>query len=118
MFFLATGQYPFFGKDRATLCRSITSCYYEETLIEDLSLRNLIVRCLDFQPEYRPLAGELLSMPYFTENNSNLPILYKNESCHKLIKPQLSKRRSSGVDNISLSSKLKFHRNSSDIRLL
>lgn len=64
-FYLATGFYPFFSRDAATQIRQINTGIYPIFLIESGHLREVIMDCLNVNPEERFSVDELLALTYF-----------------------------------------------------
>lgn len=72
IYFIATRQYPFLGKDEQSLKQCIMSGVYNPDLIEDIELREVIQKCLDIDPATRINCVELLQLPYFLEEQQNV----------------------------------------------
>lgn len=68
MYWLATGKYPFNGLNQRAIQDLIMKGVYNEDLIPDYKLREVISRCLEPDPCYRADINELLGMSYFKQN--------------------------------------------------
>lgn len=115
-FLIATGEYPFYGKDRNTLAQSIRGGFYNDREVKDHYLKNLIRHCLDKNPQNRPKISELLGFQYF-QNSLKVPEFSKQDqflSTCRLVRPKIEKRRSSFGDQFVRIPKIKIHRNSND----
>ena len=67
-YYMATHRYPFNPKmDLESLKLLITEGIYDESLIQNNLLRNLISQCLKLNPKERPTVTELMSFPYFQD---------------------------------------------------
>ncbi|EAY17251.1 CAMK family protein kinase [Trichomonas vaginalis G3] len=65
LYYFATEKYPFFCQDVDGLIHRIKSGQFNELLVRDEQLRDIIKRCLDPNPRNRPTCAQLLDMPFF-----------------------------------------------------
>lgn len=97
LYLLATRKYPFFSLDIEELKKKIASGKFDETEVEDLLLRDVIIRCLDINPKYRITCSEILEMPYFKPRQlPEIPLSAINRinSNMFIVKPRISERKS------------------------
>lgn len=64
-FFLASRIYPFYVCDFNTYLEQIKNRVIPINAIQNELFRDVIVRCLDYDPNNRPSVDEILMMPYF-----------------------------------------------------
>lgn len=65
IYFMATKRYPFSAD---CIEEKIIQCRYDESLVSDPLLRQVIQSCLNVDPELRFSEDQLLSLPYFQSN--------------------------------------------------
>lgn len=98
LYFLATEKFPFFSKDVDGLIQRIKSGNYNDLLIRDDKLRDVIARCLEVDPRLRFTCAQLLDMPYFHEEEEDTRENIKlnrldvfNRSSNLIVKPKVNK---------------------------
>ena len=62
LFILCTGTYPWNISSREKMLKSITNGIFDESLIKDPTLKEIIVKCLQVDPKKRPTAHEITDM--------------------------------------------------------
>lgn len=62
---MATKGYPYFANNLNAFIKLLNAGIYPVYTVENEHLRDIIVKCLDFNPNVRPTVDQLLSMPYF-----------------------------------------------------
>lgn len=72
VYFMATKNLPFNSKDMKFLKEQIKSAEYNNSIIMDNNLKDVISRCLKFEPEARYSVNNLLKMKYFTSYEGKL----------------------------------------------
>lgn len=100
LYFMATRKYPFFSLDVNELKQKICAGKYDDTLIQNQNLRDVIAACLEVNPQLRANVQKLLSMPYFIEEEENLPLSGMNNytrSHNLIVKPKLHERKGSAL---------------------
>lgn len=64
-FFMATHSYPFFSKDVHSYIRLVKHSNYAIQCVQSNAIKQMVVRCLETNPNNRPTIEELLDMPIF-----------------------------------------------------
>lgn len=70
--------YPYMGKDRTTMLNAINENQLAKYKIHDRNLRNMVVKCLNLNPNNRPSIDELLQMEYFDTLSAGIKLQKNN----------------------------------------
>ncbi|EAY01332.1 hypothetical protein TVAG_407610 [Trichomonas vaginalis G3] len=70
MYFIATGKYPFNGLDQKSIRDNILKGLYNEDLIKDPLLRDVIAQCLEPDVYYRADINQILMHRYFCSDQT------------------------------------------------
>lgn len=95
-FYMATKSYPFYSANKQEFIKIVNTGLFPFYKIAYTPLRQLILRCLDLNPETRASIDELLGMTYFDPIRVNsfqdVKEILKTQSLNKIIhKPFLNK---------------------------
>ena len=66
-YYFATMQYPFEGNNLKDLTFAIKNLEFNAELIEENDYRNLVVKCLNKDPNQRPTIDQLINLPLFNQ---------------------------------------------------
>lgn len=100
LYYIATHKYPFKSKSIQSLKILVSSGYYNQEIIPNKDLRDLIARCLVVEPERRATVDELLNMPFFKPTScSTLPPLPQS---NRLQHSNSTIKRQRGVTRLSI----------------
>ncbi|EAX89756.1 CAMK family protein kinase [Trichomonas vaginalis G3] len=101
LYYIATGVLPFNGLNKLALKDSVTKGIYNEDLVRDSLLKDLIARCLEGDLNFRCTIDDLVEHPYFSKTFSDRGDRLLLKKGDVIVKPKavaslkISKHRSS-----------------------
>ncbi|EAY05873.1 CAMK family protein kinase [Trichomonas vaginalis G3] len=105
LFYLATRTYPFLASDSKLLLKVINDGGVPLKAVSNPLLRNVIARCLEYDPNTRADVNELLEMPYFNSGCNETKVNHVGSSIspfHPIIKPKIAYDSKLGLSHLSL----------------
>lgn len=75
LFIMSTGNYLWDISSRDAMLKSITTAKYDESKINNITIRNIISKCLQIEPNKRPSANELYSMLNYNPHSNKKKLM-------------------------------------------
>ena len=94
IYFMATKCLPFYAQNTNHLISLIMNNMYDDKLIKDPLLRQVISKCLVTSPFQRATVDELLEMPYFSSKISSSPSKPIMKPTGLYVRPRLNRKNS------------------------
>ncbi|EAY09871.1 protein kinase, putative [Trichomonas vaginalis G3] len=92
LYYLTTLTYPFYATDQDSLFSLIIKGNYRIDRVPDSMLRQVILKCLETNPNDRPTVDQLIEMPYFKRGSTPSEKVL-SQAASKIIKPRVSSRK-------------------------